>query len=524
VTEDGGRAAESAGAGVPAAAGGRRSGILLHPTSLPGRFGIGDLGPGARAFLDFLAAAGQRLWQVLPLVPTGYGDSPYQGLGAFAGNPLLVSPEALAEEGLLSEAELASAPAFDPDAVDYGPVIAWKRALLRSAAGRLGAADPRRRRALDDFREANAAWLEDFALYLALKERHGGAPWTAFEPALARREPAALERARRELAGEIEAHAFAQLAFAEQWAALRRGAASRGVALVGDLPIYVALDSAEVWAHRERFEIDGEGRPTAVAGVPPDYFSATGQLWGNPLYRWADSGAACTAFFVERARAALALVDLARLDHFRGLEGYWAVPAGAPSAERGAWRPGPGAALLEALERACGGTPFVAENLGVITPEVEALRRRFRLPGMAVLQFAFGKDPQASTFRPHAYGRDLVAYTGTHDNDTVRGWWEGEAGDSTRTPEDVAREKALARRYLDTDGRDMPWVMIRAVTASVADAAVVPLQDVLGLGSEARMNRPSTASGNWRWRCRPDALGPALARRLGELAGLYGRA
>jgi 4-alpha-glucanotransferase len=502
----------------------RRSGVLLHPTSLPGRFGIGDLGPAARAFADFLAAAGQSVWQVLPLVPTGYGDSPYQGLGAFAGNPLLVSPEALAAEGLLEPAELEGAPADGP--VDYGAVIAWKAARLTRAAARFAArAAPDRRRAFDGFREANAGWLDDFTLFLALKARHRGEAWTRWAPGLAARDPAALQRARRELAGELEAHAFAQFAFAEQWGALRRHCRSRGVELLGDLPIYVALDSAEVWAHRELFHVDAAGTPSIVAGVPPDYFSATGQLWGNPIHRWEERRAACTDFFVARARAALALVDRLRLDHFRGLEGYWAVPAGAPTAQAGEWRPGPGAPLLQALEAALGGLPLVAENLGVITPAVEALRRRFGLPGMAILQFAFGKDPQAPSFRPHAWTRDLVAYTGTHDNDTVLGWWASDgAGDSTRTPEDVVREKGLARRYLATDGREMNWVMIRALLASVADTAVVPLQDVLGLGSEARMNRPSTAAGNWRWRFRSTDLTPQLAARLGELAALYGRA
>ncbi len=501
----------------------RRAGILLHPTSLPGRFGVGDLGPAARRFADFLAAAGQSLWQVLPLVPTGYGDSPYQGLGAFAGNPLLVSPEDLVADGLLDEADLAAAPVFPEGAVDYGPVIAWKTALLRRAADRFEArASPALRQAFDEFRHG-APWLDDFALFVALKDRHAGLPWTRWPAPFADREPRALARALRELAPDLHAAAFAQFAFDRQWHALRAHARARGVGLVGDLPIYVAHDCAEVWSRRELFQLDLRGEPAFVAGVPPDYFSATGQLWGNPLYRWEERAQECHAFVLERLRAALGQVDLVRVDHFRGFEAYWAVPAGAPTSREGAWRPGPGAALFDRLERELGDLPLIAENLGVITPEVEALRHRYRLPGMAILSFAFGKDPQAPGFRPHAYARDLVAYTGTHDNDTVVGWWASEGGDSIRAPEDVRQEKDFARRYLDLGERPIHEVMIRALLASVADTAIVPLQDVLGLGSAARMNRPATATGNWRWRFREGALTPATAGWLGELAGLYGR-
>ena len=501
---------------------GRRAGLLLHPTSLPGRFAIGDLGPGAHAFVDFLTAAGQSVWQVLPLVPTGYGDSPYQGLGAMAGNALLVSPEGLLEEGLLREGELGAAPPRGPQ-VDFGAVIGWKSALLRHVADHFDArASEARRCELAAFREANA-WLADYALFAALKDAHHGVAWTAWEPALAAREPVALARAQQALAAEVRAHEVGQFLFALQWSALRRRCAEAGVALVGDLPIYPALDSAEVWARRELFELDERGHPTVVAGVPPDYFSATGQLWGNPVYRWGTRPLECFAFFAERARAALHQVDLIRLDHFRGFEAWWAIPASAPTAALGEWRPGPGEALFTALRTALGGLPFIAENLGVITPEVEALRHRFGLPGMAVLQFAFGTDPQAPTFQPHRYEHDLVAYTGTHDNDTVLGWWRSEGGDSTRSAADVLREKDFARRYLATDGAEMNWVMIRALLASVADLAVVPVQDVLGLGSEGRMNRPSTADGNWRWRCPEGALTPAHAARLAALCETYER-
>jgi 4-alpha-glucanotransferase len=503
----------------------RRSGVLLHPTSVPGPHGAGDLGGGAHRFASWLAAAGQRLWQVLPLGPTGYGDSPYQALSARAGNPLLVSLELLRDEGWLEDADLAGAPAGDGAAAELHEALGWKRARLRRAA----AAFVRRAQGetaaeLDAFRAREAGWLGDWALFAVLKETHGGGPWTMWPAPLARRERSALAAARARHAEAVFAEEFTQWCFLRQWSALRDRCRALGIALLGDVPIYVAHDSVEVWTRPELFRLDAQGHPAAVAGVPPDYFSATGQLWGNPLYDWDAVARDGWRFWIERVRGALALVDRIRLDHFRGFEAYWEVPAGASTAGEGRWVPGPGAEVFGALERALGQLPFVAENLGVITPEVEALRRRFGLPGMAILQFAFGNDPQAPTFQPHNYERDTVAYTGTHDNDTVRGWWEGGAGDSVRTAEDVAREKSFARAYLGTDGAEMHWVMIRALLASVADTAIVPLQDVLGLGSEARMNTPATLGGNWRWRFREEALGAEHAARLAELTRMYGRA
>jgi len=512
-------------ASPPRPDGDRRSGLLLHPSSLPGPFGIGDLGPRARDFADLLAGAGQRLWQVLPLGPTGFGDSPYQALGAFAGNPMLISPELLHEEGLLTAAELDDARVGGEGPIDHGTLIPRREALLRHVADRLLArSGGELRRDLERFREERAAWLPDLALFLAVKAANGGAPWTAWDPELAVREAGALARARGLLRADVESRVVGQFLFDRQWRSLRAHCHERGVALMGDLPIYVAHDSAEVWARRELFHLDGRGNPTVVAGVPPDYFSATGQLWGNPIYRWEERLDACTEFLVERARSALAWLDEVRLDHFRGFEAYWAIPAGAATSVQGAWRPGPGRVLFERLRRELGGLPFVAENLGVITPPVEALRREFGLPGMAILQFAFGTDPQGPSFRPHRYAPDLVAYTGTHDNDTVAGWWASDGSDSTRKPEDVVREKALARRYLDTDGSGIHWVLLRAIHASVARTVVAPVQDVLGLGSEARMNRPGTAAGNWRWRLRAGQLAPAQAARLAELTALYDRA
>jgi 4-alpha-glucanotransferase len=503
----------------------RRSGILLHPTSLPGPHGAGDLGPAAHRFARWLGDAGQRVWQVLPLGPTGYGDSPYQALSARAGNPLLISLEALRDEGWLTDADLAGAPGGDPALAELARATPWKRERLRRAArafARGAAASPAA--ALAAFRAREADWLPEWALFAVLKDAHEGRPWTDWPPPLARREAAALDAARARHAEAIFAEEFAQWCFFRQWDELRARCRALGIALMGDVPIYVAHDSVEVWTRPDLFRLDDRGAPAAVAGVPPDYFSATGQLWGNPLYDWGAVERDGWRFWIGRIRGALALVDRVRLDHFRGFEAYWEVPAGATTAEAGRWVPGPGEQVFEALERALGRLPFVAENLGVITPEVEALRRRFELPGMAILQFAFGADPQAPTFQPHAYERDTVAYTGTHDNDTALGWWEGGAGDSVRGPDDVAREKAFAREYLGTDGRDMHWVMIRTLLASVADTAIVPLQDVLGLGSEARMNTPATLGGNWRWRFREEALADAHAVRLARMAEIYGRA
>jgi 4-alpha-glucanotransferase len=502
----------------------RRSGLLLHPTSLPGPHGAGDLGAAAQRFADWLAEAGQRLWQVLPLAPTGYGDSPYQALSAHAGNPLLVSLETLRDEGWLTDADLAGAPEETPGKAALHDALLWKRERLARAARAFAArAGVEHRAELAGFRAREAGWLETWALFAVLKDAHGGVAWTRWPAPLAHRDPGALDRSRERHADAIAAEVFTQWCFFRQWEALRRRCRALGIELVGDVPIYVAHDSAEVWSHPELFQLDAAGDPAVVAGVPPDYFSATGQRWGNPIYDWGRVAREGYGFWIDRVRGALAMVDRIRLDHFRGFEAYWEIPAGSPTAVEGRWVPGPGGALFEVLERALGPLPFIAENLGVITPEVEALRRRFGFPGMAILQFAFGNDPQAPTFQPHNYARDLAVYTGTHDNDTVMGWWEGGTGDSIRTAEEVEREKAFAREYLATDGREMNWVMIRTLLASVADTAIVPVQDLLGLGTSARMNRPSTLGGNWLWRMSEGALTPALATRLARMARIYER-
>ena len=502
----------------------RSSGILLHPTSLPGPYGIGELGPEAHRFADWLRDSGQHIWQVLPLGPTGYGDSPYQCFSAFAGNPLLISLDTLVERGYLSGRDLHERPEFPVDNVDFGAVVGWKVPLLRrayQAFQRSGSVD---HEAFDTYCRTHSAWLEKFALFTALKQAHNNVMWTLWERELALREPAALESARTELREEIECNKFIQFEFERQWNDLKAHCARNNILILGDMPIYVALDSADVWAEPEMFELDENRTPTVVAGVPPDYFSATGQLWGNPIYRWDAHAKSGYAWWIARFGRALAVLDMIRLDHFRGFEAYYEIPGGDKTAIRGKWVKGPGAPFFEAVEHALGKLPIVAENLGVITPEVEALRHQFGFPGMAILQFAFGNDPQAPQFKPHNYQRDTVAYTGTHDNDTVVGWWNSTgAADSTRTLEDVEKEMELARHYLNTDGREINWTMIRTLMASVADTVLFPLQDVLGIGSEGRMNLPGSPSGHWRWRFRAEELSVSVGSRLKLLAGTYDR-
>lgn len=478
----------------------RASGVLLHPTSLPGPGEWGDLGPEAFRFADFLAEAGQRWWQMLPIGPVGAADSPYLSSSSFAGDPRLVSLEALARDGLLPRAQRS------------GSREAWLRYAFERFRSR-----PRALSELAAFRNRCRHWLPDYALFEALRNAYRGATWTAWQAPLRDRHPRALARARRALATEIRFHEFVQYAFERQWAALRAHCADRGIGLIGDVPIFVSHDSADVWAHPEIFRLDARGRPQVVAGVPPDYFSRTGQLWGNPLYRWEVLRRRGYDWWLARLRAAFARFDAVRLDHFIGFHRYWEVPAGARTAVHGRWRPGPGAPFFEAVFRSLGRVQLIAEDLGRITPEVEALRDRFGLPGMRVLQFAFGSDPGSERYRPHRYPRNCVVYTGTHDNDTLVGWFRGASAPH------VARERAFALRYAASDGREVHWDFIRLAWSSVANTAIVPAQDLLGLGSEARMNTPGVPTGNWRWRLRPRQLGPPIARRLRELTETYGR-
>ena len=502
----------------------RASGILLHPTSLPGRFAIGDLGPAAYEFADFLIASGQGLWQVLPLGPTGYGDSPYACYSAFAGNTMLISPEKLVEDGLLSQIELDQVQPVADDKVDFGRAHEIKDSLLAKSFARYQrTTNTRLRSEFETFAAQNADWLTDYALFRALKAEHGGKPWHEWESSLVSRAPEAIARATNKLHDQIEAHKFAQFLFFKQWFELKAYCHQRGISLVGDVPIFVAPDSADVWTNPEQFKLDRNGIPTVVAGVPPDYFSATGQFWGNPLYNWERMLADGFKWWIERVRASLQIVDIARIDHFRGFAACWEIPGGDTTAERGHWVEVPGRALFTAIRNALGELPIIAEDLGVITPDVERLRDAFGFPGMRILQFAFSSDT-GNIDLPHNYHRNVVVYTGTHDNDTTVGWFNSVAGaGSTRAAEQIAAERNFCLKYLHTDGREIHWDFIREILASVADTSILPLQDLLGLGTDARMNLPNSTNGNWIWRFREGDLTDELGERLRDLTEIYGR-
>jgi 4-alpha-glucanotransferase len=495
----------------------RSSGILLHPTSLPGPYGIGDIGPNSLRFLDWLASTGCKLWQVLPLGPTGYGDSPYQCFSAFAGNPYMISPEALLADGLLSTDDLGEIPDFPASRVDFGLLIPWKLNLLQKAFDRFQSNPEILREAFDYFCADKASWLDDYSLFMALKEAHGGGAWNGWPESLRARKKTALNKARKQLAVSIMRHSFYQFLFFRQWNNLRAYAREKGIQIIGDIPIFVAYDSADVWSHPQLFFLDKDGNATVVAGVPPDLFSTTGQLWGNPLYNWEIHKADGYKWWLARVRASLGTVDILRFDHFRGFAGYYEIPAGNETAEFGHWVPGPAEDFFRAVDKNLGdglitsgtGLPIIAEDLGVITPDVVELLEAFNLPGMRVLQFAFtGPD---NPFLPHNYVPNCVAYTGTHDNNTAMGW-------HASGPES---EREFAHRYLRVDGRDFAWDLIRAVWGSVAMCAIAPMQDVLSLGGEARMNFPSILGGNWEWRMGEGDLSEGLAGRLQELNYLY---
>jgi len=508
----------------------RSSGILLHPTSLPGPFGIGDLGPASYAFADFLFSSGQSLWQMLPLGPTGYGDSPYACYSAFAGNTLLISPDRLVDEGLLSTSDLAAEVSLPGERVNFERAHEVKDELLRKAYQNYKATSEADnipgytlREAFEIFTRASANWLDDYALFRALKDVHGGVAWNEWEPSLRSRERAAMEQAREQFHEEIEAQKFHQFLFSRQWFALKAYCNQKGIKIVGDIPIFVAHDSADVWTNPDQFKLNEDGTPIVVAGVPPDYFSATGQLWGNPLYNWDRMRADGFKWWIERVRATLQTVDIVRIDHYRGFAACWEIPGGDKTAERGQWVEAPGRELFTAINNTLGELPIIAEDLGVITPDVEALRDDFGFPGMRILQFAFSSDSKNHDL-PHNYHRNVVVYTGTHDNDTTVGWFSSVAGEgSTRTAEQVENERNFCLRYLNSDGQEIQWDFIRAVLASVANTAVVPLQDLLGLGNEARMNLPNSTEGNWSWRFEPGALTEEVGTRLRQLTELYGR-
>lgn len=503
----------------------RACGVLLHPTSLPGPYGIGELGSAAFELIDFLEGAGQRYWQILPLGHTGYGDSPYQSFSAFAGNPLLISIDLLLKDGFLKRNHVDPIPGFPDDRVNYGDVIPYKYKLLNKAWGRYkqGGFDELK----DDYHKFwlhNHWWLDDYALFVALKNAHNGAAWTEWDPALVSRQPEALEQWTKKLKDETEAAKLWQFLFHRQWQAVKREANDRGILIIGDIPIYVAHDSADVWANQHLFYLDEKGRPEVVAGVPPDYFSETGQLWGNPIYRWDVARDNGYSWWTPRFREILNQVDIVRLDHFRGFQAYWEVPGEDDTAMNGRWVEGPAHALFDHLQNELGAPlPIIAENLGVITDDVEALRKHYGLPGMEILQFAFGSDA-ANSGLPHNYECDTVAYTGTHDNDTIVGWWKSAGdGDSTRSQDEVEAEHEYAREYLNTDGNEIHWDAMRALAASVANTVVFPAQDLIGLGAGARMNFPGRPAGNWQWRMKKGALTESIQQRLRRLCECYGR-
>ena len=502
----------------------RCSGVLLHPTSLPGPYGIGDLGDDAYKFADFLADSGQHLWQLLPLAPTGFGDSPYQCFSAFAGNPLLISPGRLVEMGLVADAVLQPIPRFPAEKVNFGRVIEYKKKILLSAFENFKeTTDTSLRADFLGFCNKHASWLDNYSLFRVLKEENGGAPWDMWPRALSKRDKSALAEAQERLQDQIEAEKFYQYLFFRQWTALREYCHTKKITIIGDTPIFVAYDSADVWEHPELFKLNEDGTPTVIAGVPPDYFSATGQLWGNPLYDWEVMKRDGYAWWINRFRAMLELVDIVRIDHFRGFAACWEIPFGDKTAQRGRWVEVPGRDFFTELKAVLGELPIIVEDLGVITPDVEALRDDFSFPGMRVLQMGFGTDA-CNIDLPHNHVKNAVVYTGTHDNDTANGWFNSKAGaGSTRDASQIQQERERCMRYLKSNGKEIHWDFIEAAYASVCDIAIVPLQDILGLGSKSRMNLPASQDGNWNWRFKQESLNPELAERLKAMVVFYGR-
>ena len=500
----------------------RSSGILLHPTSLPGRFGIGDLGEYAYRFVDFLQQAEQSLWQVLPLGPTSYGDSPYQSPSTFAGNPNLISLDILVGDGYLSNDDFDDLPDFSTYRVDYGPVIEYHNRKLQTAFERFQEqADAEAGKAFKTFNKKNKAWLDDYALFMAIKDAHGGKSWTEWDdPDLVRYKKSAVKEARKAHKQAITYHQFTQWIFRKQWHALKEYAAERNILTMGDIPIFVAHDSSDVWGNQELFYLEEDGNPTVIAGVPPDYFSETGQRWGNPLYRWDVMKENGYTWWLERFQTTFELVDMVRVDHFRGFAAYWEIPASEETAVNGEWKAGPGMDFFRAVKEGIGELPIVAENLGVITPEVEELREAFDLPGMQVLQFAFDGECGSNTFLPHHYPHNTVVYTGTHDNNTTFGWWNSdEVHDGIK--ECVANYVGADHWTRIADG--IHWKLIRMGSSSVADVFIVPLQDVLGFGSDTRMNTPGKGEGNWSWRFGEEELNHPAKDSLAFITRLFSR-
>jgi len=495
----------------------RSAGILLHPTSLPGKFGIGDLGSEAYKFIDFLKEAGQTLWQTFPLGPTGYGDSPYQCFSAFAGNPLLISPEKLKESGLLMEEELNNPPQSDPKKIDYGQAIDYKKSILKKAYYNFRNNSKGLDNDFEKFCDAQKEWLDDFALFMALKDHHGGAVWSSWEKGLVQRDKKVLAEWEKKLSDEIKYQKFVQFSFFRQWKSLKEYANEKGIKIIGDMPIFIAYDSSDLWANKDLFTVDEEGKLTFVAGVPPDYFSATGQLWGNPLYKWDVMEKDDFIWWRKRFSSLFEVVDIVRIDHFRGFEAFWKIPGDAKTAQNGKWTKAPGEKLFKSLKKHLGELPILAEDLGVITPPVEALRDQFGFPGMKVLQFAFGTKMETK-FLPHNFIQNCVVYTGTHDNDTTRAYFEKEKLNKGKN--DIYEHTQVYLNYFE-DG--ILSELIRVAYASVANIVIIPLQDILKLGTEARMNFPSTTGGNWSWRFTWNQIDENLAKHYFGLTQLYER-
>jgi 4-alpha-glucanotransferase len=484
----------------------RKSGILLHPTSLPGELGIGDLGKWAYRFVDFLAECGHNLWQILPLGPTGFGHSPYQAYSSIAGNPLLISLQSLIDQGWLLPDDLLGTPRFPESTIDFDRVIPFKKRLLKKAAAAFFRQSPNPlQKEFQKFCSENKSWLDPFAGFAALKEANAEVAWIDWH----QKTPAGDQ--------DISEQQFMQFEFFRQWKAVKAYCGERGVQIIGDIPIFVAHDSADVWANPELFDLDEKGYPRTVAGVPPDYFSEYGQRWGNPLYRWDIMEGNGYSWWLERLKFMLSIVDVIRLDHFRGFEKYWEIPSDSKTAVEGHWVAGPGDRFFQVLQETFGKLPFIAEDLGYITAEVHELRDRWKFPGMRVLQFAFGDEAPENPHKPHNFIKNCVVYTGTHDNDTSAGWFAAN-GDK-----EACAERKSALQYMGSNGVDVVWDFIRLALSSVADTVILPMQDVLGLGSEARMNLPATTGNNWRWRMRKDQMKSELAMRLREMNRIYGR-
>ncbi len=493
----------------------RSAGILLHPTSLPGKYGIGDLGKEAYNFLDFMEAAGQKLWQVFPLGPTGYGDSPYQCFSAFAGNPLIISPDILLEEGFLKDDDLKNIPDFNPNKIDFGELIRYKHGLLKKSFEHFKNDSNGKEKPFEEFCIKNNEWLEDYALFMALKEHNNGAVWSKWDKDLVVRKETAVKKWKEKLSDSVLYQKYIQFQFFHQWKNLKDYANKKGIRIIGDIPIFIAYDSSDLWSNKEIFTVDKEGNLTFIAGVPPDYFSATGQLWGNPLYKWNEMEKDDFLWWRKRISALLEMVDIIRIDHFRGFDAYWEIPAGSKTAEPGKWRKAPGEKFFNTIEKYLGKLPIIAEDLGVITKSVTELREKFNFPGMKILQFAFGSGME-DRFLPHNFVQNSIVYTGSHDNDTTRSYFEKEKNNDN----DIYEH---AQKYLNYYGEDIVGELIRTAYASVADIIIIPMQDILKLGSEARMNFPGKLGGWWSWRYTWNQIDQDLAAHYKDLTTLYER-